>query len=413
MRNLWGRLRRMDQGGYSLVELMFVVGIAGIAIASIVRFSFRSRIALSRQEVATDLYNTNARIGSNLREDLQSAALLLANYNGSHSMTALMQVVRASVTAGGAPAPVAFTLPATVNSMNDPDLTGTAASTWGNELMYIAQLSPITFTVQDVVAYGGSTTTSSSFAVERFQFVYDYLTNANTAIIPDLGRSLRLVQWRSAPILDWRSVDLTNSGRTSMGFNEACGTVMARGYSLALDPNNTQAITTAFYLVVSPTTAGNPYTVVPVTGTGGTLPQSSWAYMDDYDALQSFNARPNVNKGQVSNSGGFGFISSPYTKSIAYNTLGTGSPRVNGLDSPGKMLTVPLYAQADLSVAGFGGGLGFPGGFEVAIMGPTYQRQIYIRRVVMSSSATKPGGSAKTYMAHEATDEVTIQNNGY
>jgi|GEM_PF-2877556 prepilin-type N-terminal cleavage/methylation domain-containing protein len=412
MRNLWASLRRTDQRGYSLVELMFVVGIAGIAIASIVRFSFRSRIALSRQEVATDLYNTNARIGSNLREDLQSAYLMLANYNGAHSMTALMQVVRASTTAGGAPPPVAFTMPAVVSSMNDPDLTGTAATTWGNELMYVAQLAPITFTVQDG-AYGGCTCTSSSLAVERFQVVYDYLTNSKTATIPDLGPSLRMVQWRSAPILDWRSVDLTNSGRTSMSFNEACGTVMAMGYNLALDPDNTQALTTAFYTVVSPTTAGNPYTVTSVSFTVATLPQSSWAFMDDYDALQSFNARPNVNKGRVSNSGTFGSISAPYTKSIAYNNTGAGSPKVNGLDAPGKMLSVPLYAQADLSVPGFGGGAGFPAGFEVAIMGPSEQRQIYMRRVIMSSSATKPGGPAKTYMAHEATDEVTIQNNGY
>ena len=403
-------LRRLGQQGYSLVELMFVVGIAGIAISSIVRFTFQSRMDLSRQEVATDLYNTNARIGSNLREDLQSAQFVLANYSG-YNMTALMAVVRASATAGGAPAPVAFTMPPVVTTMNDPDLTGTAASTWGNELMYVAQLSPITFTVQDPVAWGGCTCTSSTLAVERYQFVYDYLTNANTAIIPDLGRSLRMVQWRSSPFIDLRSIDPANSGRSLMAVSETVATVMAMGYTTALDIFHTQAITTAFYTLVSPSSAPI-YGTTPVTSLA-TLPQSSWAYMDDYDALQSFSARPNVNRRQISNSGGFGSVASPYTKSIAYNNTGTGSPKVNGLDSPGHMLSVPAYAQADLAVSGFGGGPGFPAGFEVAIMGPVSQRQVYIRRVIMSSSATKPGHASKTYMAHEAVDEISLQNFPY
>ncbi|HXC64130.1 MAG TPA: type II secretion system protein, partial [bacterium] len=316
------RLRRTDQRGYSLVELMFVVGIAGIAISSIVRFTFQSRMDLSRQEVATDLYNTNARIGSNLREDLQSAQFILANYSTAN-MTALMAVVRASTTAGGAPAPVAFTMPPVVTTMNDPDLTGTAAATWGDELMYVAQLSPVTFTVQDPVAWGGCTCTSSTLAVERFQFVYDYLTNANTATIPDLGRSLRMVQWRSAPFFDLGSIDPTKSGRSPLAISETVATVMAMGYTTALDIFNTQAITTAFYTLVSPS-SGPIYTTTPVTSAMTTLPQSSWAYMDDYDSLQAYKTRAGVNRGQISNSGGFGSIAAPYTKSIAYNTTGAG-----------------------------------------------------------------------------------------
>ncbi|HXB97271.1 MAG TPA: prepilin-type N-terminal cleavage/methylation domain-containing protein [bacterium] len=413
MRNLGARLRRLDQRGYSLIELMFVVGIAGIAIASVVRFTFTSRLNLSRQEVATDLYNSNARIGSNLRADLASAKLMLANYNGAHDMTALMNLVRASVTADGAPAPVAFTLPATVANMNDPDLTGTAAATWGDELMYIAEVGPVTFTAQDAFA-GGCTCSASSYAVERYQIVYDYLTNQKTGTLPDLGKALRLVQWRSAPFIDVASVENPAvSSRSNEALSVTCATLLAAGYSTAIDVNNTQALTTAFYTILSPTGSVSTF-VTPVAPTS--LSQSSWAFIDDYDSLQSYSAQPNKNWGQISRSGGFGSIASPYTKSVAYNTKSSGSsgsPVVNVLDAPGKQLAVPQYALVDNAVSGYGGGAGFPGGFEVAIMGPLSQRQIYMRRVLMSSSATKPGGTPKTYIAHEAVDEVTILNNNY
>ncbi|HTB33328.1 MAG TPA: type II secretion system protein [bacterium] len=416
MRTLRDGLRRLDQRGYSLVELMFVVGIAGIAIASIVRFSFTSRMNLSRQEVATDLYSTNARIGSNLRADLGSAQEILANYNGAApgDDSALMAMVRTSAVAGGAPHPVAFTLPALVAPMNDPDLTGTAATTWGNELMYVASVAPITFTVQDVTAWGGCTCTATSFAAERVQFVYDYLTNQGTGNVPGLGPALRLVQWRSAPYIDYfQSLDPSQSGRSPIGLSETCATLLNYGYTTAFDTRQPQSISLAFYVILTASAATSTgvnteysYLVSPVT----TLGTSSWAFMDEYDSLQAYKVRPNVNLGRVSSSGMFGSIASPYTKSMAYNNVGASSPMTSVLDSPGSLLQVPKYAQADLSVAGLGGGPGFPGGFEVAIMGPNGQRQVYMRRVLMASGGSKPGAKPRTFMAHEAADEVTVNN---
>ena len=299
MRHLAARLRRLDQRGYSLTELMFVAGIAGIAIASIVRFTFTSRINLSRQEVATDLYATNARIGSNLRADLGSAQVLLANYAGTSApdMTALMALIRASVVADGAPAPVAFTMPANVATMNDPDLTGTAAATWGNEVMYICEITPVTFTVQNVTAWGGCTCTASTYAVERLQFVYDYLSTKGTGTFPGLGPALRLVQWRSAPFIDYSSsLDPVNSGRSPEGLSETAATVLAWGYNTAVNINAPQALTTAFYTILTASAAATAgANAIPYTSAPASIGQSSWAFLDDYDSLQTVKARPSLN----------------------------------------------------------------------------------------------------------------------
>jgi prepilin-type N-terminal cleavage/methylation domain-containing protein len=119
------------QGGYSLIEMMVVVGMAGITIGAISRFAFRSRLDLLRQEGQAELYSRNTRIGMNLRSTLQTSELALVNYGGSPDYTALRTLVKASVAAGGAPTPATFSSPPVVTSIHQPYLTGTAGVAGG------------------------------------------------------------------------------------------------------------------------------------------------------------------------------------------------------------------------------------------------------------------------------------------
>jgi hypothetical protein len=90
---------------------------------------------------------------------------------------------------------------------------------------------------------------------------------------------------------------------------------------------------------------------------------------------------------------------------VAYDNV---SPNANptlkviGLEAPGGNIFVPKYALADENYPGF------PGGFEVSMVGAPNSREFFIRHVLMMAGAVRANAPASTYMAQEKSDDITV-----
>jgi hypothetical protein len=393
------------QGGYSLIELMLVVGMAGITIAAITRFAFRTRVDLLRQEDAGELALRNNRISQNLQATIKTAQLALVN--GGADFSALRAYVLNSLAATGAPKPASFSNPLTASTDREPYLSGTAAAgtlatgMWGDELMLITSAGPVSFT-----AYSGSCTEVVS--ADRLQFVYIYLGKAPGTALPNGSPALRLVEWRSQPVVAFQSISAyvgTNSCASRL--TSVAAALVTAGYNLAFDVASPSPMTSpssgAFYQVLSPT-AGNGYNAwASYNVTPPLLAESSWAYMDDFDYVQAYNCRPGLDRGRVSRGLTQGSITAPSTFSMAYNTTSSNAAfKVGSLEAPGGNITVPKFAPADEL------GPGFPGGFEVSMVGESKAREFYIRHVLMVAGALRANSTVQAYMAHEKCDDIAV-----
>jgi hypothetical protein len=191
----------------------------------------------------------------------------------------------------------------------------------------------------------------------------------------------------------------------------ACQYLTSTGYTMAFNPANvtlTSNCSTCFYNI----TETNVYGSGVPEALPATLPMYSWAYMDDFDLVQSYGAKPNVDLGRINrangNSSGQTAASGGY--SVALNSSGAStSTSVISLQGPGGALLVPAYAVANYTMpasAGALGGAGFPAGFEVAIDGTDNSREIFLRLVMLVSNAgtVSPG----VFQALQETSEISV-----
>jgi type II secretory pathway pseudopilin PulG len=428
-----------SQSGMTMVELLLLTAIMSLACYSFTRFIQSTRQAAGRQDAAGELLQRNLRTVTNLRAGLQGCVELLANYGDStgDALLPLHSMILASVSASastpstalGAPYPVSFSGWPTVETASEVDMVGPSdpgAVVWGDEIMYVAELNPITFTAYYTqsgsnwivgTASSNTSTNAEVLSVQRLQFVYDYLSWDSRTWVAGSGRGLRLTEWRSQPVIDYSSLSsLTDAPGTYTSsaccprLAAACAYLTSAGYTMAYQPSNatmTSNCSTCFYpLSPESAVAGSGATPIALPAT---LPMYSWAYLDDYDLVQSYGAKPNVDLGRISRADGNsgGQTSAPGGYSVALDTSTTASSTsVIGLQGPGGPLQVPAYAQAGyvLPTADGGpqGGTGFPGGFEVAIDGQVGSREIYMRVVLLASN-----GGTNTYSNFQALPEST------
>ncbi|HTB21294.1 MAG TPA: hypothetical protein VK914_01160 [bacterium] len=416
----------------TFVELMVLVAILGMASYSMSRFILSTRQAASRQDAATEMLQRSLRSLSNLRAGLQGCVEILANYGDGtgdamlpiHNMLVASVAASESLTAVvGPPAPVSYSAWPTVETVPQVDMSDAAGDTsWGNEIMYVAELNPITFTAY--YNYNGSAWISGAdlgnssdaevLSVMRLQFVYDYLAHDPRTLVPGSGEGLRLVEWRSQPFIDYTSLStLTDTPGTYAGntccprLAAACAYLSAAGYNTAFDPTyvTQSAGDNCFFPIVEANISGGIPENLPAT-----FPMYSWAYLDDYDLVQSFGAKPGVMIGRVTRADGYagGQTASPASYSVALNdnTGASSSTTVVGLQGAGGAAQVPAYAQANYVDADNLGGPGFPSGFEVAIAGQINSREIVMHLVLMAANAgtTSPG----VFQALAQTSEISV-----
>jgi hypothetical protein len=417
-----------SQDGLTLVELLFLIAMTTVAISVFSRFILGTRNATARQEASGELMQRGMRISTNLRSGLQGAELIIANYADNPpggNLATLHGIVYSSVIASGAPAPVTFSCWPTVVNEGMVDLSQDAGAVdWGNEIMYVSELNPITFTAQynepngnTPWVVGPSTTPIATSAevvsVPRYQFVYDYLSWDTGTALAGKGMALRLTEWRSQPYINYSSlfsfVDVSLSAQGYPRLSASCAYLTQSGYTLAFAAGNVTATTncgTCFYPLVA---AGvpSPITYTPV------LPMYSWANMDDYDVVQSFAAKPLPGNGlgavHLANGDAGGRTAAPGTYSIAFNDVASSGgfsaangPFVTGLQGPGGALTVPQYALLNYG----GAHPGFPAGFEISVGGGVSSREIFMRVVLMASNAgTESNG---TFQAFQENSEISV-----
>ncbi|HTA17337.1 MAG TPA: hypothetical protein VK786_06300, partial [bacterium] len=184
------------------------------------------------------------------------------------------------------------------------------------------------------------------------------------------------------------------------------------GYTVAFNPDNvtlTSTCSSCFYPLQPESSVYSPGVpeALPTT-----LAMYSWAYLDDFDLVQSYGAKPGVDLGRINRANGnaSGQTSAPGGYSVSLNTTGAStSTSVKSLQGPGTPLLVPAYAEANYAMpatAGSLGGTGFPAGFEVAIDGADNSREIFLRLVMLASNAgtLSPG----VFQALQETSEMSV-----
>jgi prepilin-type N-terminal cleavage/methylation domain-containing protein len=391
--------QKSGQSGLTLIELLFALAMASILLVAVTRYVAGTRAGLLKQEVNSVLTNRSARISANLRTGVGGARLLLADYGGAPDFSPYRTWVRNSIAAKApaTPAPAAFTLPPLVSNSRSAQLGSVSVAVreaWGNELLYLANLQPVTLTVR----YGTHlTAVAEVLSVDRAQFVYTYPALVRVA---GLGMGLRLVEWRSQPFALYGSL----SESTGERLTKTCEALLSMGYHWALDADAVTEPDQAWYQIKA---TGDPLLEADATGPPQAL-QSHWAYMDDFDYAADLRPRPGQDRGQVTTASGSTAVAAPASFVLAFNTVDPDinpTLKVRELNGPGRRLQVPAHALADRGALA-----GFPGGFEVAIVGRPAAREVVLRHVLMAVAATDPGKPAGSRMAYEGLNFVAVKN---
>lgn len=386
--------------GLTLVELLFVMAMAGVMLVAVVNFIGRTRSGLMKQEGRSELGRRGSLISSNLRSGLRSSVLLLTRGD----FPGLQAIVEASLNGLSAPARVAFSqLPAIHNAVVPP-LNTSAGADWGNQLFFISALQPVSVTVCYGICNGSQTSaTALTVNIGRFQFGAYYLSQDRAARLPSLpGGGLRLVEWRSTPYINYADLN-AYSGTPLLSHTVKALTTL--GYSTAFKLNSANDSNAAFYTLQGT----SPWDLTGPSPPPAFFPTYAWAYLDDFDDVLEINPKPNTNRGRVIRSGGQGLIAGPASYMVALNTSPTTSAslNLNAVLGPGKRLDVPAFATPNLW------GDGYPGGFEVGIFGQPNGREVVLRTVLISVSGADPRGQPKTWPGLETLTYVSITNNGF
>ncbi len=425
---------RPGERGMTLLELTFLVLLLSYASYIITRFLTGTRQAVGRQEAAQYMLQDVTRSLANLGASLATCTELITGYADSTGtgMLPLRTLIASSIAAAPAapntapPKPVGFSLwPTAVDESvtGEVDMSGPSGSgavDWGDEIAYVCNLNPITFTAYYSNSGGNwSVTTPSSstsdqaevISVGRYQLVYDYLSYDPSSVVNG-AEGLRLTEWRSQPLVNYSSLSGLTDTPTTYGngccprLTAACDALSSDGYTYAFDPAaaTLTANCSACFFALTPAAIGSGSPASPPA----TLPTGSWGYLDDYDLMMTNQSQAGVDLGRIAragaSAGGEDAAASSY--SVAFNVTGTFSAdSVVALQGPGGDLAVPAYAQAN-ATSGSMGGPGFPAGFEVAVGGVPGGREAFLRLVLMAAnSGTYATGS---YQALSGSAEASF-----
>jgi type II secretory pathway pseudopilin PulG len=368
---------KKKQRGLSLIELALVTALLGLTIAAVTRFIVYSQKGLANHEARTDLIATCKLIGENLRRSISTSQILFTNYQAHPGLATDYRIrIEAGRNAGSAPSPVNFSVLPLV-AATEKEAVAINGNHFGNQLMFAAVINPLKLKVEtDACA-----TCQEEVILDRFQFVHIYLSAwpeqnfpGFTGPDPYPKGPVHLVEWRSVPYINYSQL----ANLYGKKLTETAKALNAQGYNWAWDSGVSNA-STAFYQIRG---TGTP---VLLGGTAGpaTFPEYSWARMQDFKDVQTLNFNPLTPLGRINRLGNAGQLTAFKTLySVAYNSV---SPTVNpqykvneliGMLGP---IQVPQLAEPDLDSK-----IGFPGGFEVMILGTSGTRQMYSRIVLMA-----------------------------
>lgn len=224
----------------------------------------------------------------------------------------------------------------------------------GNSLLIARQMEPLTVTYDDD---GDGSTPEVEFLADRYRFEYFYLARSDAKSFYDTGMTMDLLMSRSAEYADFFQLDSLDDAPAGLVVQE----LIDAGLSRAWNPG--AAIDSAFY-----TLAGATDGVFSPAITGPKIPMVHTTTL-----LRPFFG---VGNREQRLAGGVG-ISGNIHYSVAFGSFA---------------LPVPMrvFAQADATNPGF------PSGFEVKIAGPSRNRKVMTRVVLMSHY-----GAKKTYEAQQ------------
>jgi len=366
--------KKMNQKGWTIIELMMVVSIIGLIVPALTTLFLYCYQGLASAEMHLALKSLNEQVMLHLHERMNSTKHMFQNNTTSGGLNFIGQVKL-----GSAPTSVSFSqMPQVQNgaTITFSPAAGAVSSDFGDCLFYAAYDAPQTVNgiiYPAPVTVGGSlpitldnwTTTVTSGPVtdssgksvtmnlDVYRFYFDYLSTAGDMKPLTRETSFWLIEWQSVQFVD--AFELEDIGSTDATLQKNVISWLTTGanfpsgqpLTLAWDPSQT-ALTNgssfAFYQLTGSTMTGS-----------ATQPIS----------MQSWTPLTRTNTGLISNF--------EYGISGNYSNL-KGSPA---------QPNVPMYCPPT-TVAN-----AFPGGFEVGIEGGGSGMQCLVRSLLVAQGNSK------------------------
>ena len=352
------RRLRLNQKGYTMIEIMITTAIIGIVTPAITFLFLRMSQGMAGDEMRTQLQNLNTNTMLRVRDRLLANRRLLLD-DGS-GISYISKIAMSST----APPVMVNSRPASIDPSGSFSGVTATARDFGDSLFLAVDDSPTTIAGKaynaPITASDPSITWSTPVVppptpnpapvpapsvIDVYRFYYYYLTTLNAKAIPN-ATTYRLVEWRSVQYADY--YELSNIPDPVVQQSTVAWLATANH----VDPSNpTYTLTNAW-----DPTQDDPnqafYTLSAagaITGPTGTptIPESDWSYMTHVTS---------------------GILSNGFSYGIAPN-----NPTWYGVPS------VPAYGA--VSVA-------FPAGFEVGVTGNAEGRQVLIRSLLVAKGAS-------------------------
>ncbi len=327
------QLRRKTERGFSLMEVTVVLGIVSVLMIVVYTMIEETLRTAMFNESHNDLTMMSQKAVNILQtEVLQTKIAFQEDTLGSAYRSALQL-------------PTQF--PAWTDSLLpviQPEVNVTPDSTpryTGNSLLIARQLPPLRITYDHD---GNNGTPEIEFVADRYVFEYAYLTPLTKPSFSGSGRTLDLILTTSVPYSDYFQL----ASMTTTQISRIVPKLIAAGIQRAWDPG--QPINSAFYAMSG--------------ATDGTFDA---ALRNPTISLASARSLlPGLRGGRISGKMAY---------SVAFNPT-TGQP-------------YPLRIPIRVFAPTVSGRPGFPSGFEVKIAGPSGNRQVMTRLVLMSHYSVK------------------------
>ena len=342
-------MRNRSQRGFSLMEITVVLAIVSVVMILVYSLIEETMQVTLFNESHNDLAILSQSSVNTLQSGIQQARFAFEEDALGTSYRSALTSMPSDVTPWADSRLPLFAAAGEI----EPDIASQRFT--GNSLLLARQLEPLT------VMYdhdGSALTPQVEFLADRYRFEYYFLGRSNAKSFAGSGMTLDLLVSRSAEYADYfqlDSLDTVTTGRIAQR-------LIAAGMTRAWNPG--EQLNSAFYTLAGATdgvfNAPINNATIPVVHTT-TLLRPFFGVHDDQQRF----------------AGGMG-ISGRIDYSIAFGTFSLPQP-------------VRVFARPDASKPGF------PSGFEVKVAGPTRNRKVMTRVVLMSHY-----GAKKSYEAQQA-----------
>jgi hypothetical protein len=375
--------KKPNQRGWTIIELMMVVGMLGLIVPSLTALFIYCYQGLSAAEMHLSLKALNENIMLHLHERINTSKHMFQNNSSSGGLSFISKIAM-----GSAPASVSFSqLPQgqTGATITFSPAAGAVSNEFGDCLFYAAYDSPQTVNGVKYTApltVGGPITLSSSpltvtaallngagnsvtVNLDVYRFYYDYLSSVGD-MTPISGlTSYWLIEWQSVQFVDaFELIDIQSSDSTLythvINWLTTAGNFPGgQAVTLAWDPSQVQM------------TSGSSFAFYQLSGGAMT------GVANQSISIQNWTPLSRTSSGLISR---FNYgISGNYN-----NIYGDPPPPI-----------VPMFSPYTNTANAF------PGGFEVGIQGSNAGMQVLVRSLLLAK------GNYKTLMWD---NETSISN---